>query len=100
MSDEELSQRLQRIKGLLLTSSFKQSAIIEQRTPTPYLISTRLNLTQSTEVKQEVLSSSSSDSSNHLKPNKMANNNRTLKKLAAPDLNQLMHRVPSNGGCF
>ena len=62
MSDEELSQRLQRIKGLLQTSSFKESESTEQSTSTPYPIYTRLDLTQYEEVKQEVPSSSSSDS--------------------------------------
>ena len=55
---------------------------------TSYSIYTYLGLTQSAEVKQEVQSSSSSDLSDHLALNDMANNNRTLKELAAPDLLQ------------
>ena len=88
MSDEELSQRLRRIKGLLQASSSKQSADFEASTSTPYPIYTRLDLTQSVEVKQKATSSSSSDLSHHPDLNEMANNNRTLKELVAPDFDQ------------
>ena len=54
------------------------------------MIITRLNLTQSSELKQEAPStSSSSDSYDHLEQIEMANNNNcTLKELAALDLDQ------------
>ena len=62
MFGDELSQRLQRIRGFVQTSTNQGEA----STSTPRRIITRLDLTQSSELKQEAPSTpSSSDSSNH-----------------------------------
>ena len=84
ISGDELSQKLQR------THCFIQSSanLGEASTSTSHPIITRLDLTLSSETKQEAPSTSSSDSFDHPEPIEMANNNRTLKELAAPDLDQ------------
>ena len=88
MSDEELGQRLRRIKGLFQASSSKQGEDIEASASTPHPIYTRLDLTQSVEVKQEAPSLSSNNTPDQPELNEMANNNHTLKELAIPDLDQ------------
>ena len=57
-------------------------------TSTSHPIITCLDLTPSSETKQEEPSTSSSDSLDHPNPLEMANNNRTLQKFAALDLDQ------------
>ena len=57
MSDEVLSQSLQRIKGLIQASSSKQGEDIEASTSTHHSIYIRPDLTQSAEVQQEAPSS-------------------------------------------
>ena len=86
MSGDKLSQRLQLIRGFVQSSTNQGEA----STSIPRPIITHLDLTQASELKQEAPStSSSSDSSDHPEQIEMANNNnRTLKELAAPDLDQ------------
>ena len=60
----------------------------EASTSTSHPIITRLNLTPSSKTKQEAPSTPSSDSFDHPKQIEMANNDRTLKELVAPDLDQ------------
>ena len=88
MSDEELGQRLRRIKGLFQASSSKQGEDMKASTSTPRPIYTRLDLTQSVEVKQEAPSSSSNDTPDQPELNEMADNNHTLKELTIPNLDQ------------
>ena len=56
LQGDELSQRLQRVRGFIQASSANQG---EARTSTPYQIITRLDLTQSSELKQETPSTPS-----------------------------------------
>ena len=84
MSGNELSQRLQRIRGFVQASSSQGKA----STSTSHPIITCLDLTLSSKPKQEAPSTPSSDSFDHLEQIEMANNNRTLKELAALDLDQ------------
>ena len=84
MSGDELSQRLQQIRGFVHPSASQGEA----STSTSHPIVTRLDLTTSSKAKQEAQSTPSSDSLDHPKPLDMANNNPTLKELVAPDLDQ------------
>ena len=83
MSGDELSQKLQRIRGFIQSSNLGEAS-----TSTTHPIITRLDLTPSSETKQEAPSTPSSDSLDHPEPLEMANNDRTLKELATPDLDQ------------
>ena len=84
MSGNELSQRLQRIRGFVQSST----NLGEARTSTSHPIITRLDLTPSSETKQEAPSTPSSYLLDHHELLEMGNNNRTLKELAALDLDQ------------
>ena len=84
MSGDKLSQRLHRICVFVQASASQGEA----STSTSYPIITHLDLTPSSNPKQEAPSTPSSDSFDHLEQIKMANNNRTLKELAASDLEQ------------
>ena len=84
MSGDELSQRLQRIRGFVQSSA----NLGEARTSTSHPIITRLDLTPSSETKQEAPSTPSSYSFDHHELLEMGNNNRTLKELVALDLDQ------------
>ena len=79
MSGDMLSQRLQRIRGFV-----QGKASIS--TSHPIII--HFGLTPSSETKKEAPSTHSSDSFDYLEKIEMANNNHTLKELAAPDLDQ------------
>ena len=81
MSGGELSQKLQRIHVFIQSST----NLKEASTFTCHLIITRLDLTLPSETKQEAPSSYALD---HPELLEMANNNRTLKELTAPDLDQ------------
>ena len=80
MSGDELSQKLQRIRGFIQSSHLEESNI-----STSHPIITRLDLTPSSETKQQA---PSSDSLDHPEPLEMENHNRTLKDLATPNLDQ------------
>ena len=83
MSSEDLSQRLQRIRGFVQSSA----NLGEASTSTSHPIITHRDLTPLFEAKQEAPSTLSSNSLDHTKPLEMANNNHTL-KLVASDLDQ------------
>ena len=84
MSVEELSQRLQRIRGFVQSSNQGEASI-----STLCPIITHVDLTQSSELKQEAPATPlSSNSSDHPEQIEIENNNCTLKDLAAPDLDQ------------
>ena len=75
MPGDELSQRLQRIRGFVHASASQGEA----STSTSHPIITYVDLTPSSEAKQEAPSTPSSNSLNHPEPFKMANNSRTLR---------------------
>ena len=83
MSGDDLSQKLQRIRGFIQSSHLGESS-----TSTSHIIITRLDLTPSSKTKQEVPPTPSSDSLDHPEPLEMANHDHTLKELVAPDLDQ------------
>ena len=79
MFGDELSQMLKCIRGFVQGKA---------STSTSYPIITHLDLSPSSETKQEALSKPSSDSFDYPEQIEMANNNCTLKELAAPNLDQ------------